>query len=109
MLGPWCSLSTPLALALPLRALGVSGAAPPQPSCWGPRCPLTLDIPGPPDGVVEADLVPAQQLEAFEILPLGRNQLAAVRGRGLGQGGHEKGEGWRGLAPFSSHALGIHL
>lgn len=87
MLGPWCPLSTPLALALPLRALGVSGAAPPQPSCWGPRCPLTLDIPGPPDGVVEADLVPAQQLEAFEILPLGRNQLAAVRGRGLGQGG----------------------
>lgn len=64
----------------------VPRAAPASALLPGPWCPLTLDVPGPPDGVVEADLVPAQQLEAFEILPLGRNQLATVRGRGLGQG-----------------------
>ena len=64
----------------------VPRAVPASALLQGPWCPLTLDVPGPPDGVVEADLVPAQQLEAFEILPLGRNQLATVRGRGLGQG-----------------------
>lgn len=57
----------------------------PQLLGWGgPWYPLTLDIPGSPDGVVEADLVSAEQLETFEILPLGRHQLTTVRGRGLG-------------------------
>ena len=59
-----------------------------QPFRWArPWRPLTLDIPGPPDGIVEADLVSAEQLETFEILPLGRHQLTTVGERGLGQGG----------------------
>lgn len=30
---------------------------------------LTLHIPGSPNSIVEANLVPPQQLEAFEVLP----------------------------------------
>lgn len=40
---------------------------------------LTLHVPGPPDGVVEADLVSPEQLQTFEVLPLGRDQLPAER------------------------------
>lgn len=30
---------------------------------------LTLHVPGPPDSIVEPDLVSPQQLQAFEVLP----------------------------------------
>lgn len=41
--------------------------------------PLTLDVPSPPDGIVEPDFIPALELEAFEVLPLGGDQLATAR------------------------------
>lgn len=42
---------------------------------------LTLAVPGPPDGIIEADLVSAEEFEALEILPFGGHQLTAVRER----------------------------
>ena len=38
---------------------------------------LTLNIPGPPDGIVQTDLVPPQQAQTFKILPLWRGNLTA--------------------------------
>lgn len=43
---------------------------------------LTLHVPGPPDCVVKADLVSPEQLQTFEVLPLGRDQLPAERKKG---------------------------
>lgn len=40
---------------------------------------LTLHVPGPPDGVVEPDLVSPLELQALEILPLRRHQLPTER------------------------------
>lgn len=40
---------------------------------------LTLHVPGPPDGVVEPDLVSPLELQAFKILPLRRHQLPTER------------------------------
>lgn len=40
---------------------------------------LTLHVPCPPDGVVEPDLVSPLELQALEILPLWRHQLATER------------------------------
>lgn len=40
---------------------------------------LTLHVPRPPDGVIEPDLVSPLELQALEILPLGRHQLPTER------------------------------
>lgn len=40
---------------------------------------LTLHVPGPPDGIVEPDLVSPLELQALKILPLWRHQLPTER------------------------------
>lgn len=35
---------------------------------------LTLHVPGSPNSIVQANLVPPQQLQAFEVLPFRRHQ-----------------------------------
>lgn len=40
---------------------------------------LTLHVPGPPYGIVKADLVPPKQFQTFEVLPFGRDQFPAER------------------------------
>ena len=46
---------------------------------WSSDKTLTLHVPGPPDGVVESDLVSPLELQALEILPLRRHQLPTER------------------------------
>lgn len=36
---------------------------------------LTMNVPGSPDSVVQADLVSPQQFQAFEVFPFWRHQL----------------------------------
>lgn len=40
---------------------------------------LTLDEPGSPDRVVQTDLIPPEQPQTLEGLPLGRDNLTAAR------------------------------
>lgn len=91
----------------PLVLTGRFLDSPPCAALWleRPWCLLTLDVPGPPDGIVEADLVSAEQLEAFEILPFGRHQFATVRERGLGQAGGGEGERLEGASAGAGSTL----
>lgn len=79
---------------LPLAARCCPRASPLPPSIaqpWAARAGsgpiLTLDVPGPPDSIVETDFIPAQQSQPLEILPLGRHQLPAeTPSRGQAEG-----------------------
>lgn len=46
---------------------------------WAAAGGLTLDEPGSPDGVVQTDLIPPQQAQAFKRLPFGGHYLATAR------------------------------
>lgn len=42
---------------------------------------LTLHIPGPPNSVVEADLVSPKEFQTSEVLPFGRHQITTEKTR----------------------------
>ena len=46
---------------------------------------LTLNVPGPPDGVVEAYFVSPLEFESFEVFPFWRNQFPTVERHTDGQ------------------------